>query len=151
MDDDSSQLQSFLEQVEEEGGTIDCEFDDEGKVAVLFVATYAMKQAFSTSLCTTIQVDTSFDFDAAKYKLCGFCYLSTNSNKSEFCALAFRAAETANNFRSAFQFFLAEYVLIPLPCSLWTKTSQKSQCCRKFSKQLESCYVTSMSSNMSKI
>lgn len=48
-DDDSSQLQKFLEQVEEEGGTVDCEFDAEGKVAVLFVSTYAMKQAFLTS------------------------------------------------------------------------------------------------------
>ena len=64
-----------------------------------------MKEAFLKSSCTTVQVDTSFDFDSSKYKLCAFCYLNPTTNRAELEALAFLAEETADNFRSSFKYF----------------------------------------------
>jgi len=87
--DDSLLLQNFLERVDEERGTVEYDVDADGHVSNLFVSTYAMRNAFLASCCTTVQIDTSFDIDASKYKLCGFCYLNPATNKSEFAALAF--------------------------------------------------------------
>lgn len=104
-EDDSLQLQNFLEGLDEAGGQVHNEVDADGNVSVLFVSSRVMKEAFLKSSCTTLQVDTSFDFDASKYKLCAICYLNPTNNRAELGALAFLAEETAVNFRSAFKFF----------------------------------------------
>ena len=103
--DDTSRLQNFLVQMEEDGGTVATECDVEGNVSVIFLSSQSMKKAFLASSCTTVQVDTSFDLDSSKYKLCGFCYLNPTTNCSEISALAFLAEETAVNFRWTFQRF----------------------------------------------
>jgi len=72
---------------------------------VFFVASSAMRQAFLNASCTTTQVDTSFDFDASEYKVCGFCYLNPTTNRSELAAIAFLSEETATVFRAAFNLF----------------------------------------------
>jgi len=61
-----------------------------------------MKEASLSSVCTTVQVDTSFNFDSSKYKVCAFCYLNPTTNCSEISALAFLSEETAVNFGRAF-------------------------------------------------
>ena len=104
-DDYSVQLQKFLENIEGDGGIVQNTFDEGGNVSVLFVSSHSMKTAFLDASATIMQVDTSFDFDASKYKLCGFCYLNPTTNKSEFSALAFLSDETAATFRAAFKFF----------------------------------------------
>ena len=98
-------LEKFLEQIELEGGIVENTADSDGNVSMLFVPSDSMKKAFLDAHCTTLQIDTSFDFDSSKYKLCGFCYLNPTTNKSEFCASAFLSEVTACNFRSAFGCF----------------------------------------------
>jgi len=107
------QLQKFLETVEEEGGSVEDAFDEDGNVLVLFVSFQAMRKTFIESTCRTVQIDTSFDFESSKYKLCGFCYLNPATNDSEFCALASLDDETVMNLRIAFKFFkkLCSHVL----------------------------------------
>jgi len=102
-----------LETVEEEGGSVEDAFDEDGNVLVHFVSSQAMKKTFIESTCGTVQVNTSFDFESSKYKLCGFCYLNPATNGSEFCALASLADETTMTLRIAFEFFkkLCSHVL----------------------------------------
>jgi hypothetical protein len=66
---DCNNLQKFLENIEEESVIVDYTLDVDGQVSMLFVSSYAMRHAFLQSSCTTIQIDTSFNFDASKYKL----------------------------------------------------------------------------------
>lgn len=101
--EDHLQLQTFLEGIEETGGDVFTEFDSAGNVSVLFITSHTMKTAYETSRPTVLQIDTSFDFDMSRYKLCGFCYLNPVTDKSEFCALAFISEETANNLRATFR------------------------------------------------
>jgi len=103
--DDAAKLQNFLEKIEEEGGTVRTENDANGNVAVLYISSSAMKKAFLNSACTTVQVDTSFNFDASKYKVNAFCYLNPTTNRAELCAVAFLSDETAATFKSTFNFF----------------------------------------------
>jgi len=101
----ASRLQTFLEGLEEEGGDVFSKVDSEGNVAVLCITSYMMKRTFQNSLPPVVQVDTSFNIDSARYKLCGFCYLNPKTNQSEFGMLAFLAEETSVNLRAAFHFF----------------------------------------------
>lgn len=104
-DDNTLQLQNFLEEVEEEGGTVNVEYDSDGNVSSLFLTSVSMKAAYLQSACTLVQIDTSFNVDTSKYKLCAFCYLNPTTNRSEICALGFLSTETAENFGQVFLHF----------------------------------------------
>jgi len=94
-----------LEKVEEESGTVNPVLDKDGNVSVLFMSTKTMREAFREFACETAQIDTNFDIDSSKCKLCAFCYLHPTTNKSEFCALTFLSDETAKTFEAAFLLF----------------------------------------------
>lgn len=111
--DSTEMLRDFLEKIEDEKGTVDYKLDTDGKISVLFVSSHPMQKAFIDACCTCVQIDTSFDFDASKYKLCAFCYLNPTTNKSELCALSFISQETAQNFTDVFQCF--KKICIQLP------------------------------------
>ena len=104
-DSDKERPQHFLEGEEEQGGHVEHAFGEDGNVSVLFLSSEAMKKAFIEASCRSVQIDTSFNFESSKYKLCGMCYLQPVTNRSEFCALAFLSDETARNLKITFECF----------------------------------------------
>ena len=64
-----------------------------------------MKSAFRSANPPLIQMDTSFEFESARYKVAAFCYLDSNSDKTEIAAFAMMSQETAE----CFQFVLEEF------------------------------------------
>ena len=64
----------------------------------LFITSQKMKSAFRSCNPTLIQLDTSFEFEKARYKVAAFCYLDTNSDKTEIAAFALMSQESAECF-----------------------------------------------------
>ena len=52
-----------------------------------------------------IQVDTSFQFDNAQYKVSAVCYLNPTTNKSEIASLSFISEESKENLKFVFSNF----------------------------------------------
>ena len=98
-------LEYFLEHVEDEGGVVNWVDDDDGKMKAMFITSNKMKSAFKSSNPPLIQMDTSFEFESARYKVAAFCYLDTNSDKTEIAAFAMMSQET----ESCFKFVLEEF------------------------------------------
>lgn len=69
---DESELQMFLEGIEEVRGDEVSKLDVDGNVSVLCISWHVMKKSFQVLYSTVVQINTSFDFDMSKYKLCGF-------------------------------------------------------------------------------
>ena len=88
----------FLEEVDKEGGKIEWKDDPDGSINTLFITTNKMKAAYSSARPTVIQLDTSFNFEQARYKVAAFCYLDPNTNKTEIAAYAILNQETASAF-----------------------------------------------------
>ena len=71
----------------------------------LFITSHKMKSAFRSASPTLIQLDTSFEFDKARYKVAAYCYLDTNSDKTEIAAFG-KMAEESNK---CFDFILYQF------------------------------------------
>ena len=99
-DDDVSRqdFEKYLDGVDNDGGVVEWDTDADGSINALFITTYKMKAAFENSDPPVIQLDTSFNFDKAQYKLAAFVYLDPTTGLSEIAALAFISQETANVF-----------------------------------------------------
>ena len=69
--------------MEGDGGIVENDEDPDGTVSTIFISTHKMKSAFVKSTPTVIQVDISFGFDTARYKVLAFCYVNPRTNKSE--------------------------------------------------------------------
>jgi hypothetical protein len=57
-----------------------------------------MKTAFRNNNPPVIQLDTSFNFDKALYKVAAFVYLDPNTNFSEIAAFALMSQESSSSF-----------------------------------------------------
>ena len=88
----------FLKSTEIEGGEIEWIDDKDGKMCSLFITSHKMKSAFRSANPTLIQLDTSFEFDKARYKVAAYCYLDTNSDKTEIAAFGMMAEESTKCF-----------------------------------------------------
>ena len=64
-----------------------------------------MKKAFISSDPPVVQIDTSFEFDNAQYKVSAVVYLNPTTNKSEIASLSFISDESADNLRFVFTSF----------------------------------------------
>ena len=98
-------LAQFLESTENDGGIIEWLTDDDGTMKSLFITSSKMKSAFRSSNPTLIQLDTSFEFEKARYKVAAFCYLDANSDKTEIAAFGFLSQESESCFRFIFEQF----------------------------------------------
>ena len=98
-------LENFLKHLEEEGGVINWVDDNDGNMKALFITSNKMKSAFKSANPPLIQMDTSFEFESARYKVAAFCYLDPNSDKTEIAAFSMMSQETAH----CFQFVLDEF------------------------------------------
>ena len=98
-------LVNFLESTENDGGIIEWLTDDDGTMKSLFITSSKMKSAFRSSNPTLIQLDTSFEFEKARYKVAAFCYLDANSDKTEIAALGLLCQESESCFRFIFEQF----------------------------------------------
>ena len=85
-------FEKFLESTEIEGGEIEWIDDKDGKMCSLFITSHKMKSAFRSSKPTLIQ------FDKARYKVAAYCYLDTNSDKTEIAAFGMMAEESTKCF-----------------------------------------------------
>ena len=105
--DESSRevFEKFLENTEIEGGEVEWIDDKDGKMKALFITSRKMKSAFRSSNPTLIQLDTSFEFDRSRYKVAAFCYLDTNSDKTEIAAFAMMSEESTKCFDFILQQF----------------------------------------------
>lgn len=95
---DQNHLMEFLAEIEENGGIYAIQKDAEEEVESLFVASSAMVLNYNKSQCPVIQIDVSFGFNVENYKVLGFCYYSSITDKSEFAAIGFIAKETYSAF-----------------------------------------------------
>ena len=101
-EEDAPKLKTFLELIEKKNGYNDYDLGNDGEISGLSMS---MKKAHIEACSICVQIDTSFNLDCSKYKLCAFCYLNPTTNKSELCALPFLAYEKADIFTAAFRFF----------------------------------------------
>ena len=98
LEDSKKQFETFLENIEDDGGVIEWLDDKDGKMKALFISSCKMKAAFRSCNPPLIQTDTSFEFEKARYKVCAFCYLDTNSDRSEIAAYALMSEESGECF-----------------------------------------------------
>ena len=98
-------LEKFLESTELEGGEIEWRNDKNDEMQALFITSHKMKAAFRAANPTLIQLDTSFEFEKARYKVAAFCYLDTNSNKTEIAAFAMMSEESSTCFEFVLNHF----------------------------------------------
>ena len=68
-------FEKFLDNTEIDGGNVEWIDDKDGKMRALFITSRKMKSAFRACNPTLIQLDTSFEFDQARYKVAAFCFL----------------------------------------------------------------------------
>ena len=78
----------FLSEVELGGGIVDWESDPDGTIKTLFITSHKMKKAFRCINPPAVQLDTSFNFERAHYKVAAIAYLDPNTNKSEIAAFS---------------------------------------------------------------
>ena len=107
-EDAKKQFETFLENTEDDGGVIDWLDDKDGKMKALFISSSKMKAAFRSCNPPLLQTDTSFEFEKSRYKVCAFCYLDTNSDRSEIAAYALMSEESGE----CFQFVLSHLAKI---------------------------------------
>ena len=107
--DDSSgkELEEFMSEMHEEGGTIKFTYDSDGTVESLFLSSAKMKRKFIDINPFSVQLDTTFNVEEGRYKLVAFCYLDVPCNKTEVAAIAFIAGEGEANFNFIFIEFKA--------------------------------------------
>ena len=91
-------LEEYLESMDSEGGTVKFTYDTDGCVDSLFISSAAMKKKFAGVNPFSVQMDTTFNIEKAKYKLVAFCYLDVACNKTEVAALSIIANEGESNF-----------------------------------------------------
>ena len=97
-EEDEKVFQEFLAGIEENGGVIEWELDPDQSVKALFITSTKMKSAFRNTNPPVVQLDTSFNFEKAQYKVAAFVYLDPNTSKSEIAAFALMSDETAACF-----------------------------------------------------
>ena len=106
---DIDHLGPYLKRVEDEGGSVKMDFYPDGKVKVLSITTKEMKLGYITSWATTIQVDTTFGYEASGHKLNAILYRNPETDRGEIAVLSFLADETEESYRfalSSFDFLL---------------------------------------------
>ena len=91
-------LQEFLVGLEDEGGDISWKNDPDGTLKVLFITSSKMKSVFRACNPPLVQLDTSFEFERARYKVAAFCYLDANMDRTGIAAFSFMSVETAECF-----------------------------------------------------
>ena len=98
VEDMKEEFETFMDNIEEGGGVIDWIDDSDGRMKALFITSCKMKAAFRSCNPPLIQMDTSFNFEKARYKVAAFCYLDTNSDRTEVAAYAFMSEESTECF-----------------------------------------------------
>ena len=92
-------LQNFLSDTEMNGGVIEwLNNEKDGKMKALFITSQSMKAAFRACDPPLVQLDVSFGFDQARYKVAAFCYLDQNSDRTEIAAFGIMSEESAPCF-----------------------------------------------------
>ena len=98
-------FEKFLDNTEVEGGDVEWIEDKDKTMKALFITSQKMKSAFRAANPTLMQLDTSFEFEKARYKVAAFCYLDPNSDKTEIAAYAMMSEEST----VCFEFVLRQF------------------------------------------
>ena len=104
-DETKSKFEAFLDDVSKDGGVIEWETDADGSIKTLFITSSRMKSAFRNNSPPVVQLDTSFNFEKALYKVAAFVYLDPNTNLSEIAAFSLLSQESA----ASFEFILSTF------------------------------------------
>ena len=104
-DKDEEELAKFLQEVEEEGGSVSILYNEDGTVRVLTVTTEEMKKALLGSDPSILHCDTTFKFESSGYKLTSFLYLNPVTGKGEVGQLSFISDEGTEAYTFAFSAF----------------------------------------------
>ena len=104
-EENKEKLQTFLEKVDEEGGTIKTKEDPDETLNSIFITTVNMKKTYIATDAPLVQIDTSFSFESSEYKLVAVGYLNPTTNKSEVACVAFIAEESSENLEFVFRNF----------------------------------------------
>ena len=102
-------FEDFLQNIENDGGTVEWKCDPDETVSALFIATKSQKSSVISSQPTVIQLDTSFGVDQAHYKLTAFCYMNPVTNKTEVASIALVSQESEENFDFVLSLFRTLY------------------------------------------
>ena len=112
-ENESEELATFLEKVEEEGGEVDVKLDDSHKVRCLQVQTVKMRKAYLSVKPDVVNIDTTFNFNTNGYKMTAVCYVNPVTNKGEIAQLVFIADEAKECYEFAFESFKKSVVKDP--------------------------------------
>ena len=103
--EDMNKLKSTLHLVEDEGGRVEIMEDKKGELHVLVIQTASMKKAYLGIDPDVCQVDTTFGFESAGYKMSVFMYLNPVTDRGEVGQVAFLSDEGSDAYEFAFSAF----------------------------------------------
>lgn len=111
---DQEMLNQLLKQVKEEGGSVHVMPDpDTGDVRVLTVTTAKMRAGYRGSNPGVVNIDTTFNFETAGYKLNAVLYHNPTTGKGEVVQFAIMADECDESYRFCFDSFKQQCVRDP--------------------------------------
>ena len=96
---DVEQLKAFLRNVRDTGGSVNILKNKKDNIQAVQVTTAAMKKAYNGCRPDTIQLDTTFNLEEAKYKCSGVLFLNPATNKGELVSISFIVDETSESLR----------------------------------------------------
>lgn len=102
---DNEKLCHLLTQIRDDGGSVNCLEDNLGEVKALIISTAKMKEAFWDSNPSVCNVDTTFNFEVAGYKLNAVLYLNTVTGKGEVAQFGLFADETDETYEFCLSVF----------------------------------------------
>ena len=103
--EDLNKLKSTLHLVEDEGGRVEIMEDKKGELHVLVIQTASMKKAYLGIDPDVCQVDTTFGFESAGYKMSVLMYLNPVTDRGEVGEVAFLSDEGSDAYEFAFSAF----------------------------------------------
>ena len=98
-------FEEFLTSLEDEGGNVNWLDDPDGTVRCMAIYSSKMKNAFHSSDPPLVQLDTTFEIEASRYKLMAVVYLNPTTNKSEVAFMALMCDETTDTVDYALKCF----------------------------------------------
>ena len=97
-------LNHFLKQVKDDGGNINVMLEEKTEeVLVLTVTTAKMRAGFQASDPGVVNLDTTYNFERASYKLNAVLYLNPTSGKGEVAQFCFMADECDKSYNFCFE------------------------------------------------
>ena len=100
--DQSNEIDDIKIFMDEDGGKLTWKEDENGDVSAMFISSSKMRSGFQRVKPELLQIDTTFNLEQSRYKVCGFCFVDPETNTTQMAGMALLDAESHENFEFAF-------------------------------------------------